>query len=161
VVQAALLRQIARIRFSSCTGGDRRNGYTHLEKKMADKRDESKQQQLLQRRFTWAGELLGQLGFEHWGESSVHGRSEYYIAKGSSEDEDFEDQVRIRVSDHYAHQFRSDMGIVSVDFTVQVDPSHKRHQVERLVRDRVSERTEYLNSDAWEQFRDDNGLRID
>jgi hypothetical protein len=97
-------------------------------------------------RFRWAANVLEQAGFVEWGSSDAHGRSLYYIPEGSETDD--ESNVRIRVSDHYAHTGRGE----NFDFTVQVHPDHTRRQVQRMAQQIIQERADYLVTEAFKQF---------
>jgi hypothetical protein len=109
----------------------------------------------LGQRFAWAGELLAQLRFEESGRSEAHGLSVYYLPKdipwGDYDEEDFGPNVRVRVSDHYAHSYRANLGGESIDFNVSLRPNDARDEVERAVRQAVEERAEFLASEDYRQ----------
>lgn len=105
-----------------------------------------RRERLLATRLRWAEEFLGRADFVAWGESLMHGCSLYYIPDGSElEDESY---VRIRVSDHYAHPRRQH----NIDFTVEINPSHTRTQIERMVRGAIQARKNYLASGDCKEF---------
>jgi hypothetical protein len=103
-------------------------------------------ERLLATRFRWAKEFLDRAGFVEWGESLAHGRSLYYIPNGSElKDESY---VRIRVSDHDVHLRRER----NIDFIVQANPLHTRTQIERMVREAVQDRKDYLASGDYKKL---------
>lgn len=108
------------------------------------------EQKKLGRRFAWADKILTEAGFVAWSFSDAHGSSHYYIPLGSETRD--ESDVRIRVSDHYANQLRSDMGKVTVDFTVVIKHGTPRANVEKAALTAIQERKEYLESDDWKEL---------
>ena len=105
-----------------------------------------RRERLLASRFRWAREFLDRAGFVEWGQSLAHGCSLYYIPDGRELKD--ESSVRIRVSDHHAHLWRGH----NIDFTVQVNPLHTRTQIERMVREAVQARKDYLVSEDYKKF---------
>src|SRR5262249_7474000 len=113
----------------------------------------------LQLRLNWAHEALAKADYEEVGWSSAHGVSYYYVRKGDRVypfdeikkcdeiDKCFRDQVRIRVSDHYANPVRCvGPGQISIDFTVQITADLPREEVEKRVSEAITEREQYFSS---------------
>jgi hypothetical protein len=95
--------------------------------------------------------VLAELGFQLEGESTVHGRSEYFIPVELVVDEGHEDRVRIRVSDHYAHSFRMEV-FLTVDFSVLLDQRMDEDDIRSAFTDAVAEREEYFASADWAEL---------
>jgi hypothetical protein len=133
---------------------------------LAEKLDRRRQGRI-ENRVGWAIEVLENAGFQEVGFSNAHGISYYFStnigdwdSKNWDEDWTYEYHVRIRVSDHYAHPCRYDeCNGQQIDFNVDIDPKMTRRQVERLVRQAIKEREEYLSSTSWQEVR--NQLRKD
>ena len=105
-----------------------------------------RRERLLATRFRWAREFLDRAGFVECGESLAHGRSLYYIPDGSElKDESY---VLIRISSHHARLGQER----NIDFAVQVNPLHTRTQIERMVRDAVQARKDYLASEDYKKL---------
>jgi hypothetical protein len=106
----------------------------------------------LEERFRWASTPLAKAGYVLWGWSPTHGRSKYYI-KAGDESRGFNDQIRIRVSDHFANSERYDLDRRTfMDFQVDLDPADTLDEVVKQVEEAIRERERFLLSDDYQAF---------